>query len=298
MLLKLGSRGDQVKKLQEYLDLIPDGVFGPVTQQAVKDLQRELGLKETGEVNSKLFEMIKGIPSTTDLTESNDSKFTFNKYWLPKDEYCAAKTTKRYLFLHHTAGNHNPYRTIDIWKEDKRGRIATEFVIGGLGLDGDSKYDGEVVQAFPEGYWAYHLGEVNRQMHFTSVGIEICNYGFLVEKRGGFYTDYNQKVDPKYVCDLGYKFRGYRFYHNYTDNQIESCRKLILYLKERDQFNIEKGLKDYLSRMESKDAFGYFPEAAQGKVQGLLSHTNVITERGGKFDVYPHPKLIEMLKNL
>jgi hypothetical protein len=298
MILKIGSRGEDVKKIQEYLDLTPDGVFGPVTEQAVKNLQKDLGLPQTGVINRELFEIIKGVGVTTDLSETKNEKFTYSKHWLPKDEYCDAKTPKRYLFLHHTAGNNNPYRTIDIWNEDKRGRIATEFVIGGLGLNGDSKYDGEVVQAFPEGYWAYHLGEVNRQMHFTSVGIELCNFGFLIEKKGVFYTEYGQRVDLKYVCDLGYKFRGHRYFHDYTDKQIESCRRLILFLKERDQFMIDKGLKDYLNRMEPKEAFGYFKEAAQGKVQGILSHTNVITERGGKFDVYPHPKLIEMIKSL
>ena len=94
-------------------------------------------------------------------------------------------------------------------------------------------------------------------------------------------------------------------------NNIGSAKQQVLkefYCKDRPAFLSNTPLtgreiqeiweKDYLSRMESKDAFGYFPEAAQGKVQGLLSHTNVITERGGKFDVYPHPKLIEMLKNL
>lgn len=298
MILKLGSTGEDVKKIQISLGLKPDGSFGPITQAAVKNFQKELGLPQTGEVDSSLMKMIINPNATTDIKESKKSKSLYSKYWMPKDEYCAAKTPKRYLFLHHTAGNHNPYQTIDIWAKDTRGPIATEFVIGGLGLNGDSTYDGEIVQAFPEGYWAYHLGEVNRQMHFNSVGIELCNYGYLIQKKGIFYTIYNQKVDPNHVIDLGFKFRGHRFYHNYTDKQIEACRQLILFLKKRDQFNPEKGLKDYLSKHTPDIAFEYFQEAAQGKVQGILSHTNVVTQKAGKWDLYPHPKLVEMIKNL
>ena len=48
MVLKLGSRGNEVKLLQEKLNLKVDGIFGPLTEEAVKDFQRSNGLKVDG----------------------------------------------------------------------------------------------------------------------------------------------------------------------------------------------------------------------------------------------------------
>lgn len=48
MVLKLGSRGNEVKALQEKLNLKADGIFGPLTEEAVKDFQRSNGLEVDG----------------------------------------------------------------------------------------------------------------------------------------------------------------------------------------------------------------------------------------------------------
>jgi putative chitinase len=60
MLLKIGSKGEDVKKLQEKLGLTPDGSFGPGTEKSVKDWQSKNGLTPDGLVGdvtwSKLFE--------------------------------------------------------------------------------------------------------------------------------------------------------------------------------------------------------------------------------------------------
>ncbi len=60
MLLKNGSKGDDVKKLQEKLKLTADGEFGPGTEKAVKEWQSKNGLTADGIIGdaswSKLFE--------------------------------------------------------------------------------------------------------------------------------------------------------------------------------------------------------------------------------------------------
>ena len=48
MLLKIGSRGDDVKKLQEKLGLSADGAFGPGTEKAVKKWQIDNNLTPDG----------------------------------------------------------------------------------------------------------------------------------------------------------------------------------------------------------------------------------------------------------
>ena len=52
MILKLGSRGNEVKALQEKLNLKADGIFGPITEEAVKDFQRSNGLEVDGIVGA------------------------------------------------------------------------------------------------------------------------------------------------------------------------------------------------------------------------------------------------------
>ena len=48
VLLKEGTRGDAVKKLQEKLGVGADGQFGPGTEQAVRDYQQKNGLVVDG----------------------------------------------------------------------------------------------------------------------------------------------------------------------------------------------------------------------------------------------------------
>jgi len=60
--LKKGSRGDDVKQLQQALKLYPDGVFGPLTEEAVKQFQKKYGLVADGIVGPHTWELINGNP--------------------------------------------------------------------------------------------------------------------------------------------------------------------------------------------------------------------------------------------
>jgi peptidoglycan hydrolase-like protein with peptidoglycan-binding domain len=51
--LKRGSRGAEVKTLQTRLNLMADGIFGPLTEEAVKEFQRRKGLTADGVVGAK-----------------------------------------------------------------------------------------------------------------------------------------------------------------------------------------------------------------------------------------------------
>ena len=45
---RLNSRGEGVKAIQRALNLIPDGIFGKLTEEAVMTYQRENGLTVDG----------------------------------------------------------------------------------------------------------------------------------------------------------------------------------------------------------------------------------------------------------
>jgi len=66
MLLKNGSKGEDVKKLQEKLGLTPDGSFGPGTEKSVKEWQTKNGLTPDGIIGDKSWEKLFGnsTPST------------------------------------------------------------------------------------------------------------------------------------------------------------------------------------------------------------------------------------------
>jgi peptidoglycan hydrolase-like protein with peptidoglycan-binding domain len=53
MILKVGSRGEDVKKLQAKLGLGADGIFGKGTEDAVKSFQTKNGLSPDGIVGEK-----------------------------------------------------------------------------------------------------------------------------------------------------------------------------------------------------------------------------------------------------
>ena len=60
--LRLGSKGDDVKYLQQYLNhyfpstpLVVDGIFGKKTEDAVKKFQKSRGLKADGIVGSQTW---------------------------------------------------------------------------------------------------------------------------------------------------------------------------------------------------------------------------------------------------
>lgn len=60
MILKIGSKGSEVKTIQEYLHLLPDGIYGSLTEEAVKEFQKNNGLNVTGIVDDTTFNKIKG----------------------------------------------------------------------------------------------------------------------------------------------------------------------------------------------------------------------------------------------
>ena len=60
----IGSKGDEVKKLQakliekKLLTGVPDGSFGKYTAEAVKILQKQYGMEETGIADAEFLEKL------------------------------------------------------------------------------------------------------------------------------------------------------------------------------------------------------------------------------------------------
>lgn len=197
-------------------------------------------------------------------------------------------TRKKQIYLHHTAGGPSAQSVFNWWGSNSE-RVATFVVISS---------DGTIHQAFDSNKWAYHLGL--SQKHFNihklryvnldqlSIGIEICNWGPLTVQGTGskakYYNYLGQEVPKGEMIKLNTPFKGVQHWHNYTDEQIESVRLLLLELNKKHGIPL-----DY-----NEDIWGLTNRALTA-VPGVYTHNSV---RRDKSDVYPHPKLIEMLQSL
>ena len=210
----------------------------------------------------------------------------------PLSQYIKEEHPKKQIYLHHTAGNSDPFSVFSNWSSNPE-RIATCVAVGGIPRS--SKWiDGEVVQGFGSKYWAFHLGLKEstfnkygvpyKSIDKISIGIEICNWGQLTLKGGKYYNYVNKEVPSNEVCVLNSPFKGYKYFHNYTDAQIEAVKELLLVWNTK--YNIPLDYND--------DIWNVTPRALKGE-PGVYTHNSV---RLDKVDIYPHPKMIAMLKSL
>jgi hypothetical protein len=329
MILKQGSRGKEVKTLQEYLNdngfpVAKTGPgspgketenFGPATEAAVKRWQKANGLLDDGVVGPVTWNAM-GL-ATTDISEGQSKPtsgiLNIKRQFLPAGQFIPGPTKKDWVFIHHTAGWENPYNVITAWARDTRGQIATEFVLGGPKVnDGSVSWDGELVQAFPTGGYGWHLGTGNNVMHRNSVGIEVCNFGQLTKggwwkhnattkknewiklKPNSYYTYVGVEALPEQVVILSKPFRTYTAWHRYSDSQIEVLKDWILFIANRDGIDVRAGLPA-LIKQRGADAFDFFDPKFVERNKGLWSHTNV---RKDKVDMFPQQELVDMLVSL
>lgn len=292
MVFKIGYCGDEVKQIQLALGLKADGIFGKKTENAVIKFQKENGLFADGIVGEQTLDAL-NINFDTDLSKFNHYDFDIDEYHLPSEEYLNGNYKNDYIILHHTAGGANPRAVVDGWKKDCIGKVATEFVIGGQNCKtGNTKYDGQIVRAFPEGCQGYHIGKSgSSHMNTHAVGIEICNFGYL--KDGKTYT--GTLADQSQIITLDSPFRGFLDWHKYSDEQINAVRELLLYISNRDNIDLHEGLYRWIQEDGVMKAFDFHEDAYDGKVKGLLTHTNI---RKDKFDCSPQPNLVDMIMSL
>jgi peptidoglycan hydrolase-like protein with peptidoglycan-binding domain len=313
----------RLKELGFYKERI-DGYFGQNTLVAVTNFQRVIGTKPDGVVGSLTWSNVLVYdPKKKDNSEviTNDVKeISYNVSYigedglkiydclLEKDEYYNKKTQKNTIWLHHTAGGSRPDWTIGGWEKDfqkdengnpildeegniKPLKVGTHFVIGRKSSSSSEIiWDGKVLKAIDDKFWAYHLGingSKSEELNSKSITIEICNYGPLtLGKDNVFYNYVNKPVNNEDVVELEKPFKGYKYWEKYTESQLESLKKLIIYLQNKWKIEIETGIYN-------EDWFNY--DDKWFTTGGLRTHTQV---RKDKFDLSPQPELIKMLNSL
>lgn len=220
-----------------------------------------------------------------------------------EEKYAKEIFDKKQIYLHHTVSGSGVKGDIKHWIEST-GRISTPFII-----DQDC-----IRQLFSSKYWAHHLGikryifdgknlpNINTSLNQKSIAIEIDSWGQLVKgKNNKFYNVYGGEVPIKEVCKLDIPYKVYggltsfikstnllgtpcRYYHKYTDKQLEMTCILLSYLGK--VYDIDLTYKE--------DIWDISTRALKGE-NGLYTHNSV---RPDKSDIFPYPPLIELLKTL
>lgn len=209
----------------------------------------------------------------------------------PETQFFKQAFRKEQIVLHFTAGADNPKGVFDWWTSTPE-KVATPYVIG---------RDGTIYQGYDAAYWAAHIGiTVNNNissdlmnyktranslsLETKSVGIEICNWGPLSQVNGKFVNAYHGEVPADQVVEFKDGFRKYRFYHKFTDAQVQATRELLRALCDR--FAIPSKY--------NADMWDLSGAAMAGK-PGIWTHVNY---HAGKFDCHPQENLVSMLKSI
>lgn len=205
--------------------------------------------------------------------------------------YYAGPTNKHWIILHHTAGHDDPLATIKAWDSDNRGRVGTQYVIGGLNAaTGKGKFDGAICEAFPQQGYAWHTGTGSSALHLHSIGIELCNIAYSIN--GESYV--GSKVLRSQEVMLNKAFRGHQYWHRYSDKQLQSLKKLLLQLAHVHNIDLHKGLYEWVKKLGA-DGFDVCNLQYANSTPGLYTHANLVRS---KSDVFPQPELVDLILSL
>jgi len=201
------------------------------------------------------------------------------------NNYKREDVNKSQIYLHHTAGGPSGEQVYQFWQSDAV-PVATSVVIS---------RDGTIIQGFHSQYWAFHLGLSNK--HFadmsvpyknldrTSIGIELCSYGWAKYENGQYLNYVNGKINKADIVELETPYKGYKFWQGYTEAQIQSVCELLELWKTRYGIDI---------KYRPEQMWSVNKKALSGE-NGLFTHNSV---RGDKSDVFPDINLIKSLKTL
>lgn len=226
------------------------------------------------------------------------------QFKLSNKNFFTGSGQKKQIYIHHTVTPPDP---LDFYRylQGVSHPFGTFSVIAGKPYNPVSHThfrDGEIFQLFPSKYWSIHLGiHLNgnhipemyktknrcRELEKNSIGISLCNWGWLEWKNGCFKPQgdpLKPVISNDEVIQYTTGYRGHQYYQKYSLAQIESLRQLLVFLCEEYQ----------IPKTYNPDMWEINEAALSGK-PGIYSHSSVRTD---KDDCHPQPELVQMLMDL
>ena len=207
-MLKIGNKGEEVKRLQEALGINNDGIFGKQTEEAVKLFQKKNGLEVDGIVGDKTWAAL-------------GFKDEINIIKMPLGVHISKAPNReiKYLAIHFTAGSSSKAGSAKSVKHVFEQRKASaDFCVD----------DKDMVQFNPDlhNYYCWAVGDGNGKYGVTnknSISIEICSSlkkgtSAAVPNHSGWY---------------------------FTDAALENAVKLSKYLMKKYNIPIDRVIRHY-----------------------------------------------------
>lgn len=207
-MLKIGNKGEEVKRLQEALGINNDGIFGKQTEEAVKLFQKKNGLEVDGIVGDKTWAAL-------------GFKDEINIIKMPLGVHISKAPNReiKYLAIHFTAGSSSKAGSAKSVKHVFEQRQASaDFCVD----------DQDLVQFNPDlkNYYCWAVGDGNGKYGVTnknSISIEICSSlkkgtSAAVPNHSGWY---------------------------FTDAALENAVKLSKYLMKKYNIPIDRVIRHY-----------------------------------------------------
>lgn len=220
--LRLGSKGEDVKTLQRLLKIDVDGIFGPQTEKAVKDFQWGHGLEMDGIVGEKTWRA---------LGMNYDSKRVDPSVIYAPLKSCISKYPNRkisWIAIHYTAGASSAagkaIHMKDSWEKTRR--ASADF-----GID-----DRDMVQFNPDlnNFYCWSVGDkknpysnggslYGKATNRNTISIEIC-------------SNLKKGYDASKVCHEGWYF---------TEEELDNAVKLVKILMKKYNIDIDHVVRHY-----------------------------------------------------
>lgn len=208
------------------------------------------------------------------------------KKFISENQYYKVEQPKKILVLHHTVSGVGVDGDINWWEKTPE-KVGTPFIIA---------RDGKIYQTFDEKYWIHHLGikqwmldkfksgVSNDRLNQLSIGIELDSWGGLILKDGKWLNGAGAEMKKEDIVVYDKEFRGFKAFERYSNAQIESARRLLIFLGTK--YGIDLNYNDQIFDFNDKALKGF---------HGVWSH---VSYRPDKSDCHPQTELISMLKGL
>ena len=252
----------------------------------------EMKIAKVKSTPAKEVKEVVAQPSTQ--AEVPPDQVTITSQYPLENIFYPVETPKTQIYLHHTAGNQNVKRTIEIWNT-RTDHVSTHYI---------TNNDGETEQLYVDEYWANHLGVKSatfrslgiapRNLNKYSLGIELSAFGGVTLKNDVYKTIYNSTLPESGVAQpVNAKgepmtYKGYKYYERYSNAQIANVKNVVQGWMNKYSIPFNYNWDELFNPKVLST------KALKGE-KGVYTHNSV---RTGKQDIFPQKELIDMLKSI